>query len=761
MKEQLACIDTLDGNFNQVGMWKVKKKLCPRPKEPPTAKKDQFGNLITATAALKDLYLQTYRNRLEHRPIKEKYQDLRILKNELWELRLESLKMKIAVPWSIEELEKVTKSLKNNQTRDPNSMISELFKPNIAGKDLQKAILDLMNLVQTSLIIPEYMQYSDISSIFKNKGSRMQLSSDRGIFNLGILRKILDKLAYNDKYQDLENNMSDSNIGARKNKNVWNHLFIVYGIINSVVREGRGCVDLQIYDLVQAFDTLWLEDCMNEIYDCLPRHKRDRKLALVYETNIHNLVAVNTPVGQTSRVNLPRIVQQGGVWGPMQCSVSIDKLGRESFKRREYLYKYKDKISTVTLAMIDDLLGIAPCGLESLALNTFINVHIEMKKLKFHTPGADGKTKCHKIHVGKQNQFCPTLLVHNTVMPAVHSDTYLGDVISGDGSNKLNISKRISKGHGKIAQIISMIEGISLGKHYFRIAVLLRDSLFLSSILNNSEVWYKVTEGEIEELELLDRTLLKRIFCVPNSTPSAAIYLETGCMRISTIIKARRANYLHYLVKLPEDEMLSKFFRNQWFEGGQYDWTTQIKNDLIDLDLPQNLETIRKKSTLCWKNLVRMKSRKYELRKLLDIKKDKSKMNDLNYEKLEMQPYLKALEAKMAKIVFKFRVKMANFSGNFKGNGQTATCPLCGSHSDIQDLCFRCPVVVEHLKIDEKYENLFKQSISTNLAINLIAITKLRNKEKTVPDGDPLVHHPVPNTDGCCKPSTSNIVTYA
>ena len=108
--------------------------------------------------------------------------------------------------------------------------------------------------------------------------------------------------------------------------------------------------------------------------------------------------------------------------------------------------------------MIDDLLGIAPCGLESLALNTFINVHIEMKKLRFPTPGNNGKTKCHKIHVGKANNFCPTLLVHNTVMPAVYSDTYLGDVICGDGSNKLNIASRVAKAHGKIAQIISMIE---------------------------------------------------------------------------------------------------------------------------------------------------------------------------------------------------------------------------------------------------------------------------------------------------------------
>ena len=187
------------------------------------------------------------------------------------------------------------------------------------------------------------MKVSDISSIFKNKGSRMELSSDRGIFTLGILRKILDKLAYFDKYSDLEQNMSDSNIGARKKKNVRNHLFILYGVISSVVREGRGCVDLQIYDLVQAFDGLWLQDCLNDIYDCLPKHQRDRKLALVYETNVNNHVAVNTPVGQTNRVNLSHLVQQGGVWGPMQCSVSIDKIGRECVKTENTLINTKRK----------------------------------------------------------------------------------------------------------------------------------------------------------------------------------------------------------------------------------------------------------------------------------------------------------------------------------------------------------------------------------------------------------------------------------
>jgi hypothetical protein len=86
------------------------------------------------------------------------------------------LKLKPAALWTLEDLEKVIKTLKSNQSRDPNGMIGELFKPNIAGKDLKKAVIDLMNLVLTSFFMPEYLEYTDITSLFKHRGSRMELS---------------------------------------------------------------------------------------------------------------------------------------------------------------------------------------------------------------------------------------------------------------------------------------------------------------------------------------------------------------------------------------------------------------------------------------------------------------------------------------------------------------------------------------------------------------------------------------------------------
>ena len=70
------------------------------------------------------------------------------------------------------------------------------------------------------------------------------------------MRKILDKLNYEDKYPHIDENMSDSNIGGRRGQTIKNHLFIIYGIINSVLVEEKSCIDIQIYDIVKAFETM-------------------------------------------------------------------------------------------------------------------------------------------------------------------------------------------------------------------------------------------------------------------------------------------------------------------------------------------------------------------------------------------------------------------------------------------------------------------------------------------------------------------------
>ena len=82
------------------------------------------------------------------------------------------------------------------------------------------------------------------------------------------------------------------------------------------------------------------------------------------------IVAINTAVGQTKRVNIPEITQQGGTWGPMMCSNSIDVIGKSATENNKG-YSYKNLVNVIP--MVDDLLAAVPCGFKSIEMNVFMN----------------------------------------------------------------------------------------------------------------------------------------------------------------------------------------------------------------------------------------------------------------------------------------------------------------------------------------------------------------------------------------------------
>ena len=509
VNQQLSQLSSIDGNFNQTKIWKMKNKLLPRPKDPLMAKKDKWGNLITAPLPLKKLYLETYKERLAHRPMKAEYKDIFELKSVLWRLRYEELKNRKSPPWTVANLNRVIKGLKSNQSGDPNGIISELFKPGVLGQDLAEGLVMLCNGMKSELFIPALVKLANITTIFKNKGSRLDLKNDRGIFILSIFRKITDKMIYQDKYDEIDKFMSDSNIGARRKKNIRNHLYVVYAIINSVVQGKSDCIDIQIYDLVQAFDSLWLEDCLNVVYDALDDNSRDDKVALLYDINKDNKVAVNTAIGQTDRIDVDRIVAQGGTWGSLLCSNHIDTLGRSCRSTGKHTYSYRNQVEVLPLAMVDDLLGVARCGHDSLELNTFINTQMELKKLQFHTTDINGKSKCNVMHVGKKSVICPQLKVHGTAMLNISHTTYLGDKVSADSKNDINIQSRMNKGLGNVTRIMNILDKVTLGSHYFKTAMLLRESILISALLTNSESWHGLNKTHVNQLESVDKLYLK------------------------------------------------------------------------------------------------------------------------------------------------------------------------------------------------------------------------------------------------------------
>ena len=67
-------------------------------------------------------------------------------------------------------------------------------------------------------------------------------------------------------------------------------------------------------------------------------------------------------------------------------------------------------------------------------------------------------------------------------------------VTSMYGSNSKNIKSRIGRGIGAISNIMNILKEVSLGNFYYEMAILLRQAMFLSSVLLNSETWMNLTK---------------------------------------------------------------------------------------------------------------------------------------------------------------------------------------------------------------------------------------------------------------------------
>ena len=153
----------------------------------------------------------------------------------------------------------------------------------------------MINKSKDQLESPEFMELANIVTIYKGKGSRNSIENDRGIFILGILRMIKEKLIHGDISAIVDKNMSDSQIGSRPDRNIRNHLFVLNSIINSVVQKESPPVDVQVFDVKQCFDGLWLEECLNDLYE---NGLTSSNLNLLYEGNKECHLAINTPSGK-------------------------------------------------------------------------------------------------------------------------------------------------------------------------------------------------------------------------------------------------------------------------------------------------------------------------------------------------------------------------------------------------------------------------------------------------------------------------------
>ena len=729
--ENFKDLDQTEGGTFANGIWSIKKRVFPKQSANiPAAKTDINGKSVTNPDQIKNIYLTTFQHRLRNRPPKESYAKITELEEILCETRLLITREAKSPDWTKSEIIAVLKTLKSNKAKDPLGFCNEIFQIPVAGDDLIESLVAMMNKVKNDMKIPDIFRMKNITPIFKGKGSRADPENDRGVFNCTILNSIFQKLILQSNYQQIDDNLTDSNVGSRKNKNIRNNTFIVNAVIlEANANKLKSSLDIQIYDYRQAFDALSVTSTLNDLYNV---GVTSNHLNLINECDSKSNIAVKTPCGITKRVVVKKVVAQGEPSSSIKCTVSVDAISESHVQNlSDHLYQYRMLVAIPVLGMVDDQINMAKCGLDSLLSSAHINCQTNLKKLQFNA------SKSFRMHIGKNENICPQNMVDTwtlssdqdtvssvlemfdkegdqKVLVDIKHEKYLGDVIMSSGSNSLNIQARVNRGYAAVNQISDLLEELYLGKYHFEAGNVLRASLLLSTLLSNSEAWFNLTEREIEDLERVDEALLRKIYYAHSKTSRELLYLESGNVPIRFILKSRRLNFLFYILHENEESLLRKVFDAQNNNPLKGDWVTTAKNDINELELNMTFDEIRTIDRKRFKTLVKNRIQIKALEYLLFIKSKHSKGKELSYDELELQNYLSSksnLSIKEKSFIFSCRTRMLDVKSNFKTGQNNLNCDKCGKEEETQRHILTCSAISSNSEISNHdiplYEHLF------------------------------------------------------
>ena len=621
IKRVLGDLETKQGKVDSTNIWKEMSKAYPKKtKLLPAGVKNVQGKVITNPDEKKKVILDHFEHRMRKRPLKDEVKEETLQNKELFAKRLRDSKKKKSDPFEMDELEIVLNDLKTGKSRDPDNYIRELFRDGVIGTDLKLSILIMMNKMKSQIAIPDALKHANITMLHKKK-CKLDLNNWRGVFVSSVLRLILMKLLHERTYPKVNESMTDAQIGARRNKSVRNHLFVLNSIISDVMSNSKKePIDLHIMDYTQMFDAEDLETALNAYYEA---GVDDDLFALIYEANESNTFSVKTPNGLTEERKIKNKIMQGDVLSPLMSSNMVDVNICKKALVTGNVYKYKNKVIIPPLAMQDDTLGISYCGLKSKQMNDFLNEETNKMQLQY------GSEKCVKMHISKKRDKtkCPQLNIDSwkdklkknidgkevledeykgkEIMENVTEKKYLGNIISSNMKNQMNIKDRTNKAVGNVNKIISGLNERPYGRYTYRAAKIMREAMVIGPMLNNSETWININKEDINNLGKPDAMLQRQLLTKWGNPCKVFMSLELGLIPVKFVIMGNCLKYLKTILNESMDSMIRQVYEAQKEDSRKGDFVNLLTKDKKELNIDLNEDDIKVKGKEEWKIFIK------------------------------------------------------------------------------------------------------------------------------------------------------------
>jgi hypothetical protein len=221
-----------------------------------------------------------------------------------------------------------------------------------------------------------------------------------------------------------------------------------------------------------------------------------------------------------------------------------------------------------------------------------------------------------------------------------------------------------------------------------------------------------VTKSQLEQLEVMDRMLLRQVLSAHSKTGLEWIMADTGKLDLRSLIQMRRLMYLWHLLSRDESELIRRIYTTQKVSNSVGDWVRLVDADKTELGITLSDMEIQGVSKNVFQKFVKKKVKINMLKNLSELKRKHSKAKFLSCAELKPANYIQdsRFNTKEKQLLFKLRSKTLDVKENFRGLNNNPWCIACGLFPETQSHLLQCPQLV----IGLKYPNLKTSRLNEN-----------------------------------------------
>lgn len=606
------------------------------------------------------------------------------------------------IPFTIDELRRETKKLKNGKSPGLDNVINEFIK--YSKCEVFIVLKNLFNVLLKTGLIPSIWCKGIICPIYKKKGSSKEPSNYRGITLLSCICKIFTSCINTrlSLFLTWNKSIGEEQAGFRADHSTIDHIFLLHSVLEMYI-ENHKRIYCAFIDYKQAFDYIDRIALWGKILQV----GLNGKLINIIHNIYNNAKSCVRLEGKLSSFFPCKVgVRQGDSLSPCLFAIYLADfkahISRHYNGLSEFPEVYISKLNRNDLNMYlhlyvllyaDDTVILAESASQlQLALNSLAD-YCE----KWHLSVNTTKTKIIIFSRGKVRKY-PIFTINSSEIDVVQDYVYLGVTFNYNNKFNKHFSAQIIKAKramfGLLTKARRLLLPIDVVCDFF-------DKTIIPILLYGCEV---TGIFDTEELEIFYREFLKIVLKLSSSISNAMVYGEVGRLPLQHLIEQKIISFWLKLVCNDSDKLSNSMYRilYQLHEENVYtsNWIQNIKSILDNNGLSyiwtyQNNITNRNATF----NLIKQQHRDISLHKWYNEVCSKSTCTDYKHYKnnLYFEKYLTLLNDYERINLCKFRcrdnklpISIAKYD-----NRVSIQCNLCKSVGDEFHYILVCPIFLK------------------------------------------------------------------